>query len=521
MISDNTTQHNTTQHNTTQHKFRFFRAILTFIVAALVLSGCPTPEPDPPDPTVPGTMAAPTLESGNAILTATWTAPDDGGSAITGYELQYRTGGGAWTDISGITSASRIITGLTNGNTYEVQVRAVNAQGPSAWSKSAVATPVAVPAAPDAPTLEAGNGEITATWTAPKDNGGSAITEYHVQRKLSADDWPPDNTTSIAAITVAAPATTHTIMNLENGMSYDVRVRAANAQGNGAWSPSQSGGLKFVGAYDESKNFDSLDMAGAVISYPYGIWSDETTMWVADTSDNRKIYAYKVSDKTRMSGSDINLSYQPLYIWSDGETMWVTEGEYGSHANIHAHNKMSNGNFDPMPDTNKSFTVSGAPYPVSGVYSGTIPAGIWSNGTTMWVADTNGSNKKIYAYKLSTGEADSAKDINLSDNLGRLEGIWSDGTTLWILADVTIDDMGTDVMRTRIAAYKMSDGTSDPTKTFTLNDIENTDNTGIWSDGRTMWIASDVNGAGTSTTPPITAGGAKLYAYTLFEEIEE
>ncbi|MGI9255325.1 MAG: fibronectin type III domain-containing protein [Salinispira sp.] len=467
-------------------------------------------------------MAAPTLESGNAILTAAWTAPDDGGSAITGYELQYRTGGGAWTEMSsGIgTNTSHTITGLTNGNTYEVQVRAVNAQGPSAWSTSATATPAAVPAAPDTPTLESDTGQITATWIAP-DDGGSAITEYHVQHKLSADDWPTDNTTSISAITVAAPATTHTIMNLENGMSYDVRVRAANAQGNGAWSPSQSAGLKFVGAYDESKDFDSLDMAGTVINSPYGIWSDGTTMWVADLySGNRKIYAYKMSDKTRMSGSDINVSYQPLSIWSDGETMWVVEGKYGSHANIHAHNRMSNGNFDPMPDTNKSFTVSGAPYPVSGVYySDIIPAGIWSNGTTMWVADTNGGNKKIYAYKLSTGEADSAKDINLSDDLGRLEGIWSDGTTLWIVDDVTItDDMGTDVMRTRMAAYKMSDGTSDPTKTFTLNDIENIDNTGIWSDGRTMWIASDVNGSGTSTTPPITAGGAKLYAYTLFEE---
>ncbi len=129
----------------------------------VLISGCPMPEPSPePELTVPGTMAAPTLEVGNKALIAAWAAPeDDGGSPITGYELQYRTGGGEWTDISGITGAKYTITGLAKATEYHVQARAVNAIGAGGWSESAAATPPAtVPDASAAPTLYAGTGRL-------------------------------------------------------------------------------------------------------------------------------------------------------------------------------------------------------------------------------------------------------------------------------------------------------------------------------------------------------------------------
>ena len=183
--------------------------------------------------TVPSAPAAPTITPGNIQLAASWTAPNNGGSAITGYELQYRTGGGAWTVInSGVigTSTSHTITGLTNGNSYDVQLRAINAQGPSAWSTSAAATPVAVPMAPTALTLTAGNAQIAASWTAPTDNGGSAITGYTL--RYSSDGgttWTPIASSN-------GTSTNYTITGLTNGTPYHVQVRAVNTQGNGNWS---------------------------------------------------------------------------------------------------------------------------------------------------------------------------------------------------------------------------------------------------------------------------------------------
>ena len=65
-----------------------------------------------------------------------WTAPDDLGSPITGYRVQYRAAGpNEWSAhaFSG-TGTETTITGLTSASIYEVQVLAVNGEGESDWS---------------------------------------------------------------------------------------------------------------------------------------------------------------------------------------------------------------------------------------------------------------------------------------------------------------------------------------------------------------------------------------------------
>ena len=65
--------------------------------------------------------------------------------------------------------------------------------------------------------------------------------------------------------------------------------------------------------------------------------------------------------------------------------------------------------------------------------SNTWTRGIWSDGTTMWVAE--GFSAKVYAYNLATKAYDSGKDFNTLDDAGNdsPEGLWSDGTTMWIV----------------------------------------------------------------------------------------
>ena len=100
----------------------------------------------------PAKPAPPTLSpiSGSSTsLMASWVKPGrNGGPDITGYNVQYREGDGAWTDFAHDgTGVSTTITGLTAGASYQVRVRAENGELDSAWSEpsdAAVANEAAV-----------------------------------------------------------------------------------------------------------------------------------------------------------------------------------------------------------------------------------------------------------------------------------------------------------------------------------------------------------------------------------------
>lgn len=87
--------------------------------------------------TAPGTMSAPTLTQidRTSLLVARGSAPSNGGSPITSYDLRYSTDQATWTTVTGIT-ASQTQTGLTAGTVYYIQTRAVNAIGAGPWSAS-------------------------------------------------------------------------------------------------------------------------------------------------------------------------------------------------------------------------------------------------------------------------------------------------------------------------------------------------------------------------------------------------
>ena len=91
-------------------------------------------------PAVPATTPDPVTEvvatPGNSQATLTWIPGFDGGSPILYYEYRQRIVNapyGPWNIMVGstATTTSFIITGLTNGVTYQFQVRAVNAIGPT------------------------------------------------------------------------------------------------------------------------------------------------------------------------------------------------------------------------------------------------------------------------------------------------------------------------------------------------------------------------------------------------------
>ena len=86
--------------------------------------------------------AAPTISSitnGNQKLTVNFTAGSAGSSAITNY--QYSMDGGTTWISAGVTASPFTITGLANGSSYTVYLRAVSALGSGAASSPVTATP--------------------------------------------------------------------------------------------------------------------------------------------------------------------------------------------------------------------------------------------------------------------------------------------------------------------------------------------------------------------------------------------
>ena len=91
------------------------------------------------DTEAPAAPDAPSVSPASVTsLTVTWLAPDNAGPEITDYDVQYRAGTSApWSDGSHIgTALTAILTGLEEDTSYQVQVRATNAEGTGGWSAS-------------------------------------------------------------------------------------------------------------------------------------------------------------------------------------------------------------------------------------------------------------------------------------------------------------------------------------------------------------------------------------------------
>ena len=97
------------------------------------------------DTEAPGKPGAPTVSSASATsLSVNWSAPTNTGPAITDYDYRHRTTSpqGSWTEVTGttITTLSATIGSLTENTSYDVQVRATNAEGTGSWSDSGSGT---------------------------------------------------------------------------------------------------------------------------------------------------------------------------------------------------------------------------------------------------------------------------------------------------------------------------------------------------------------------------------------------
>ena len=180
---------------------------------------------------------APTLNSaipGDGQVVLTWTAPSDTGSSALDHYKIYRNGGLIHTTANTLTTYTD--ESASNGVTYTYTVSAVNEDDrESGQSNELSATPTASTTVPGAPTLNApsaGDGQVVLTWSAPSDDGGSAITGYNIYRGISSDGE--------IILTTIGNVLTFTDTGLTNGQTYYYKVSAVNGEGEGALSSERS-----------------------------------------------------------------------------------------------------------------------------------------------------------------------------------------------------------------------------------------------------------------------------------------
>ena len=435
-------------------------------------------------------------------LNVSWSAPaNTGRPAIDDYNVRYRIGTtGSFTShsFSG-TGTSTTIGGLTADTEYQVQVQAHNDEGDSPWSASATARTNASTSAVSS------DATLSALTLSPTDisNFQSGTLTYSVDVANSVGSVTVTPTANHASATITVNGAT-VASGSGRAVSVDVgsntiTIVVTAEDGNTTESYTVTVTRAASGAYDGTPQ-----LAGANAA-PWGIWGNADTLWVSDQAD-KKLYAYRRSDGSRVAARDIDIggeltgaSRRTYGIWSDGTRMWVADASAGA--------LLAYGVSDGARQSGRDVALAEDANDYANDHE--QPRGVGSDGTTLWVADlrTGALHDKLYAYGVSNGVRQSGREFDLAksteyantnDN-SNPAGVWTDGTTLWVADDYDA----------KIYAYavsggarvsEVSGGSTVYPKDVTL-DGENETPAGIWSDGVRLWVVDRVVG--------------KLYAYDL------
>ena len=180
--------------------------------------------------TVPGAPTSLEVEEGDRQLKVSWVAPTETGGLdieIDHFVIQWQVKGGDWSSPDEHTTTdgdtlTDTITRLLNGTDYEIGVRADNdVEGQTfEWAYTA-GKPRTIPGPPTSLSVTPGDGQLTLSWVAPRENGGLTINRYIVQWKSGIQQYDTSRQAT-------PPTNSQVIGQLTNDTPHSVRVRADN-----------------------------------------------------------------------------------------------------------------------------------------------------------------------------------------------------------------------------------------------------------------------------------------------------
>ena len=172
--------------------------------------------------------------NGTSTINLSWQAPShDGGSAVTGYDVEYSDNAGvSWHARATVQSGTFTYpdTGLLPASRRCYRVKAINVHGEGPLSGEACATTEGAPSAPrNLSARPDSETSVRLSWDVPSDNGGEAVIGYVVERySADTEEW----------VNRVSGHTTETYVDTElaTGLNYCYRVAATNSNGTGDYS---------------------------------------------------------------------------------------------------------------------------------------------------------------------------------------------------------------------------------------------------------------------------------------------
>ena len=380
--------------------------------------------------------AAPTIDSvtpGDETLTVAWSAPTDtGGTTVEGYDVRYIRSDAAdksdddWTERDSIWTSGALeypLSGLANGVRYDLQLRAVTGAGNGPWSATASATPQTAPDAPTINLINVGDGALAVSWSAPSDNGGSAITSYDARYiRSDAADKSDDRWTERDGIWTSG-VLEYTVDSLTNGVRYDLQVRAVNAAGAGPWSATASATPQTV---TDAPTINLITPGDGTLAVSWSAPSD--TGGSAITSYDVRYIRSDALDK-----ADDSWTVQDG-IWSSGALEYTLSGltnGVGYDVQVRAVNDAGDGPWSATA-TDTPRTTPGAPT------IDVITPGNYALSIT-WSAPADDGGSAITSYDLRYIRSDATDKSD--DSWTVREGIWSSGLLQYGLNESTGFDL--------------------------------------------------------------------------------
>jgi len=178
--------------------------------------------------TVPGAPALSATPLSSTSISLSWTPPSsDGGSAITGYKIEYANGTSAYTVLvsnTGNTQTSYIHSGLSAGASYTYRVTAINAIGAGNPSNAVTTQPQDTKTAVIISAVAVSPTSVRISWIPPSQTYGQLISGYTVDQVINGNFLSIDDTSSTV--------TSYTIPNLTTNKTYTFSVTAILSGGS-------------------------------------------------------------------------------------------------------------------------------------------------------------------------------------------------------------------------------------------------------------------------------------------------
>ena len=225
---------------------------------------------------------------------------------------------------------------------------------------------------------------------------------------------------------------------------------------------------------------------------PTGMWSDGTTVWLADNGQGAadEVYAYDLETGERVEAREFALAATnraPRGFWSGGGIIWVSDS---GRDRLFAYDRATGERLEE-----REIALAGR---------NKDARGIWGSGEAIWVLNANPS---LYVYDPETGALLGEYTLHNANRDPR--GMWSDGVTLWVS-----DHGAKRIFAYRLPALPEAELPEEPpalervvAEEFErLSRASNNSPRGIWSDGEVMYVAD--------------ANDGKVYTYNMPDAID-